>query len=613
MAPTLLNNRYHIIRKLGGGGFGETYLGEDTHMPSSRPCVIKQLKPVNNDPQRYQLILERFQREAAVLEDLGEGNSQIPKLYAYFSEGGQFYLIQEWIEGETLLQKVKTQGILSEPQVRDILTSLLSVLDYIHNKGIIHRDIKPDNIILRNRDGMPVLIDFGAVKETMGTKLNTQGNPTNSIVIGTPGFMPPEQAVGKPVYASDLYSLGMTAIYLLTGKLPQELEVNPRSGEIIWHQHAYNITPQLIAVLDRAIQYHLSHRYQTSREMLAALQSQAMPPTVTVATANISNMETVAVSPDCSVPVPIPPPRQMNMRNWYVSALIGGLIGAAVFAGVIIAIRPKSPLVPNDIITNQPDKAQDSFDKRRSPEPIIATKTPEITEPNSEPIVTTERVYFKRGATGTKLSGSIQTNQKKRYLIRSIEGQEFTVSVLQGNVNVTIIAPDGQTIGEAIAGNMQWQGLLPETGDYVVEISSPTASEYLVSVEVLYKNTIADRKEREPATPSKPKESPADAVQNYYSNIINNRQYEIGWNMLSHNFQKKYSADSYDVYIDWWEKVERVDLQQVKLVESGTESAVVDVELTYLMKDGRVSPESKRFLLVWEAGKNSWIIEDQYR
>lgn len=221
-------------------------------MPSRRCCVIKQLKPITNNPQIYQLIQDRFQREAAILEELGGKSDQIPKLYGYFSEAGQFYLVQEWIEGQTLSYKLQHEGLCSESLVKEILENILPVLDYVHSKRIVHRDIKPDNIILRDWDSKPVLIDFGAVKETMAT-LVSQTNNTKSIVIGTPGFMPSEQVSGRPVYASDLYSLGLTAIYLLTGKLPQQLETELQTGEIIWQQYAIGVSSQLKAVLERTI------------------------------------------------------------------------------------------------------------------------------------------------------------------------------------------------------------------------------------------------------------------------------------------------------------------------------------------------------------------------
>ncbi len=158
----------------------------------------------------------------------------------------------------------------------------MPVLEYVHSKRIVYQDIKPDNIILRSSDGKPILIDFGAVKETMGTVLTTGSNSSKSIAIGTPGFMPSEQSAGRPVYSSDLYSLGLTAIYLLTGKMPEQLEADPRTGEIVWRQYALSISPSFAAVLDKAIQPWARDRFSTAREMLEALQfgANAIPPTM---------------------------------------------------------------------------------------------------------------------------------------------------------------------------------------------------------------------------------------------------------------------------------------------------------------------------------------------
>lgn len=168
----LLSSRYKVLNTLSDGGFGQTFLVEDTHMPSSRHCVLKQLKPVHNQSELHQIIQDRFQREAATLEKLGEAHDQIPRLFAYFSEGDQFYLVEEWVEGLTLTQKINQEGPLPEATVKAILSHLLPVVAYIHGQKIVHRDIKPDNIILRQQDGKPVLIDFGAVKETMKTLIN---------------------------------------------------------------------------------------------------------------------------------------------------------------------------------------------------------------------------------------------------------------------------------------------------------------------------------------------------------------------------------------------------------------------------------------------------------
>lgn len=270
----LLANCYRIIQKIGSGGFGDTFLAEDTHLPSGRTCVIKQLRPINNNLQVYQLVKERFQREAAILEDLGNNHRQIPTLYAYFEEGGQFYLVQEYIQGETLSCLVEKQGRLSESFVKEIILKLLVVLEYIQSKRVIHRDLKPDNIIIRQAEGMPILIDFGAVRETMGTVMSSSSNSTNSIVIGTPGFMPPEQSIGRPVFSSDLYALGLTAIYLLTGRSPQELETEPLTGEILWRQYALNVSPTLANIIDKSIKFEANQRFATAQLMRQVLQGQ---------------------------------------------------------------------------------------------------------------------------------------------------------------------------------------------------------------------------------------------------------------------------------------------------------------------------------------------------
>jgi serine/threonine protein kinase, bacterial len=340
----LLNNRYQIIRSLGSGGFGETFIAEDTQMPSLRRCVIKQLKPIHNNSQIYQLVQQRFQREAAILEELGGSSHQIPALYAYFQLNELFYLVQEYIEGDTLTAKVRQQGVFSESAVRELLLTLLPVLEYIHSKHIVHRDIKPDNIILRHRDAKPVLIDFGAVRETMGTVINSQGSLASSIIIGTPGYMPSEQAMGRPVYVSDLYSLGITIIYLLTGRKPQELDTDPHTGEIILHSHLLNISPTMRFVIDKAIAYHPRDRFASAREMLQALQGIAntilptQPPSTqppsNAALPTAKSQDIISRSRELSRP-----PFQRDTRHKRViigSIIAAGLISTSTIIGLVL-------------------------------------------------------------------------------------------------------------------------------------------------------------------------------------------------------------------------------------------------------------------------------------
>jgi serine/threonine-protein kinase len=251
-------------------------------MPSVRKCVVKQLRPASNDPAIWQIMKDRFQREAAILEALGRTSDQIPELYASFTENDKFYLVQELIDGETLTKKVMHEGPFDESRVKELTKSLLLVLESVHSRGIIHRDIKPDNIMIRHADGIPVLIDFGAVKEIVSTLVDSRGNPTSTIAIGSPGFMPIEQAAGRPVFASDLYSLGLSAVYMLTGIAPQSLS-DPNTGNVNWQQLRPGVSDQFASVINKAIESHFRDRFKTAREMIDALsQSQINPVSTTV-------------------------------------------------------------------------------------------------------------------------------------------------------------------------------------------------------------------------------------------------------------------------------------------------------------------------------------------
>ncbi|MDZ8187570.1 MAG: serine/threonine-protein kinase [Nostoc sp. ChiSLP02] len=334
MISTLLSDRYRIISVLGTGGFCETFLAEDTQMPSGRRCVIKQLKPFTDNSEVYQLVQRRFQREAAILEELGGASDRIPTLYAYFQVGAQFYLVQEWISGQTLHQQVKQNGCLSEPEVISILISLLELLDFVHSKGIIHRDIKPDNIILRSSDGQPVLIDFGAVRETMATVMRSEGTVTNSMIIGTPGFMPSEQAAGRPVFASDLYSLALTAIFLLTGKLPQELMTDSYTGEHVWNKNAISLN--FMEVLKKATQFNVRERYSTAKEMLNALQS------IANSTApKVRNYSQISAFVNSIIRVPRGYSTKQNAIFLGGTFIGSGLVGTSVIIGILLANSPR--------------------------------------------------------------------------------------------------------------------------------------------------------------------------------------------------------------------------------------------------------------------------------
>jgi len=280
MIGKLLDYRYQIVKVLATGGFGENYIARDTKRPGNPICVVKHLKPTSTESKVFDTAKRLFQSEAETLEKLGN-HDQIPRLLAYFVDNQDFYLVQEYIEGHPLTEELVPGERWNEHQVVQMLLSVLSILEFVHSHGVIHRDIKPDNIIIRDVDNLPVLIDFGAVKETMQTIVSESGNtPKSSIVIGTPGFMSSEQLSGRPVFNSDLYALGMTAIYLLTGKMPQEFDSDPRTGEVVWKEHAPDVSPELATVLDKAIQSHVRDRFSGANEMLNALQSETIATTV---------------------------------------------------------------------------------------------------------------------------------------------------------------------------------------------------------------------------------------------------------------------------------------------------------------------------------------------
>lgn len=381
----LLNNRYQVFKSIGCGGFGETFLAEDTQMPSGRRCVVKKLHPVAHHPQLYPLIKERFQREAAILEDLGSHSDRIPTLYAYFEENNDFYLVQELIEGMTLTDIIQSQSNFSESYVRDFLVNFLPILDYVHQKHIIHRDIKPDNIIIRQSDQKPVLIDFGAVKEAIATTMSSSGSPQTSIAIGTRGFMSSEQAAGRPVYSSDLFATGLTVIYLLTGKRPQDIETNNYTGKILWKQYAPQVSPTLAVILDKAISAHSCDRYTTAQEMLQALQSetsqvhQIIRPTIADIPENIQQPTVISAAPS-------------KLGNIQQTLLLGSFIATAIIAGFWITKQPEqSPIsnpsptpiaqTPPIVSSPQPSKSPSQVKESPTPKTPVTPKSPNVIPP----------------------------------------------------------------------------------------------------------------------------------------------------------------------------------------------------------------------------------------
>jgi CHASE2 domain-containing sensor protein/predicted Ser/Thr protein kinase len=265
----LLSGRYKISQTLGAGGFGRTYLAQDTQRPGNPTCVVKKLMPARQDTRFLQVARRLFHSEAEILEILGK-HHQIPELLAYFEDNQEFYLIQQYIEGHTLSEELPpVQNVQNESFVMEMLKQVLEVLEFVHQHRVIHRDLKPTNIIRCAQNNRLVLIDFGAVK--LMQPPSSEQTELATVAIGTRGYAPPEQFAGHPRLCSDIYALGMIAIQAITGIPPQELHPDPETGNVMWRQ-TVQVSEELAAILDKMVCYHFSDRYQSATAVLQDLK-----------------------------------------------------------------------------------------------------------------------------------------------------------------------------------------------------------------------------------------------------------------------------------------------------------------------------------------------------
>ena len=269
----VLQERYRGVRVIGEGGFGRTFLAVDEQRLDT-PCVIKQFLPQQSRSAALEKATELFKQEAFRLRDLGK-HSHIPDLLAFFPQEGRLYLIQEFIEGKNLLDELQQKGKFSESEVKQILVELLPILQFVHDNKVIHRDIKPENIIRSSQTGALFLIDFGVSKEVGGSVLTRVGTIT-----GTPGYAPPEQMRGKVFPNSDLYSLAVTCIRLLTGCFQKDdgddLIFDSMRMQWTWKQYV-SVSQELEIILDKMLQDLPINRFQSANEVLSGLQIQEVP------------------------------------------------------------------------------------------------------------------------------------------------------------------------------------------------------------------------------------------------------------------------------------------------------------------------------------------------
>ncbi|MEG3872157.1 MULTISPECIES: serine/threonine-protein kinase [unclassified Microcoleus] len=383
-----LNNHYRIVRELGHGGFGRTYLAEDAHR-FNEPCVLKEFAPQVHGSYALQKSEELFEREAGVLYKLQ--HNQIPRFRELFrvtiSDRGYLFLVQDYVPGQTyrfLLDARKRQGLrFIEAEINQLLQQILPVLEYIHSLGVIHRDISPDNLILRSSDGMPVLIDFGGVKQVAATVeslfAEANGTPAPATRIGKLGYAPVEQMqMGIVSPHSDLYALAATVLVLLTGKEPHQL-LDSQTLNWNWRSEC-SLSPNLSLVLDKMLAQQPSQRYSSAREVMLALSGNPplqppLPPAPDFG---------LAQPPDLSpIPVPAPVPKlpgtpvrvaaignQQKMPAWkmvlFVVAVLSSMGGIGWLAGnSLLNLKSKLQNVsqPSNPKQQQEDALQDRFVK----------------------------------------------------------------------------------------------------------------------------------------------------------------------------------------------------------------------------------------------------------
>ncbi|HEY9653746.1 MAG TPA: serine/threonine-protein kinase, partial [Coleofasciculaceae cyanobacterium] len=268
-----LNGRYQIVQVLSKGAFGQTYLAEDTWLLGTSQCVIKHLQPKGNHEKQWQFSYRQFVNEAEIQQRVND-HDQIPKLLDCFEDRQGFYLVQELIEGEPLIAELPISQYhgktWSDCQCVELLSDVLGILDYIHNQGVIHGDLKPSNLIRRFRDGKLVLIDFGGSSQIQPTsgkrRLSLLTLPTSPSL----GYIPPEQLGGQPFPGSDLFALGMIAIQTLTGLNPAQLQIDPKTAEVNWRRQAA-VSDALACIIERMVRYNINDRYQSATDVLIVL------------------------------------------------------------------------------------------------------------------------------------------------------------------------------------------------------------------------------------------------------------------------------------------------------------------------------------------------------
>lgn len=479
----VLKGRYAVRSTIGQGGMGRTYLAQDLER-FNETCVLKEFIPPQDSQEVSEKAKELFRREASVLYQIR--HPQVPEFRATFESEGRLLLVQDYVEGKNyrnlLLERLKLGQTFSENEIFALMQQLLPVLSYLHGHNIIHRDISPENLMLRSQDNLPVLIDFGVVQETTA-KLNSQMGIPASTVAGKAGYAPPEQLQSGNAYAnSDLYALAVTSIVLLTGREPSELF---DSINLAWNwQQFANVNPAFARVINQMLSYKPTNRYRSADEVSQAMQ---------VAQASFSGAKTYAVGRQLpsNVAANIPqrtvvagasnrnpvnygtqnPPNRSTSGgggvNWFLGILI--ILVAGVGSWAITSFffsRNRATTNPTETAIASP------------------TATPSVV--NVKNINTSlELKSVSEGSNRGIISEKISAGQVVNVRFNAEKDDLLTVSLNGTDLQMTIQSDDVSLDRKAIDNATgYWQGRLKKAGVYYIKIKTTGTNETTYKLDV---------------------------------------------------------------------------------------------------------------------------------
>jgi serine/threonine protein kinase len=526
---TVLQQRYRVTKVLGQGGFGRTYLAQDTGC-FDEMCVLKEFSPNDRGRDALKKSKELFHREAQVLYQIN--HPQIPKFRANFEEQKRLFLVQEYAEGKTvaktLSDRLKKNTTFAEAEAVEFIKNMLPVLSHIHGMGIIHRDISPDNIIFRDRDKLPVLIDFGVVKAGV-TQLEVSTQIHQGTTVGKAGYAPGEQLQTGEAYAnSDLYALAVTVVVMMTGRKPESL-IDKSTMTWKWHQWVPTLTPWFAKILNKMLSRVPNSRYQSANEVAQALRSVSdfvgvpetaaaefpagtfVPPTANSRLPHTAERQ-LAANGQATIPLsrlkrpnPTPgnrnpagrtlQPAPQNPLRGILSTPWGIAMGSAAAALIFIVLpifvisRSLTPSgsgtkpAPAPTATSAPSEPVANPAQPTPPAPVQpAPTTPTAPAPVS---VAAETLNLEIGKPLVK-EGALNAAQPTVFSLNLLVGQQLkaTLTTTPPGATMNILAPNQANVDVYAKSTLNWQGTLPLTGEYRIEIVSPpgTSGNYKLEV-----------------------------------------------------------------------------------------------------------------------------------